>query len=111
LASSGQTGEHGLSLFIAERYVPSADLELVQVDAARASAASDQATEDGAAVRYLGSTLIPGDETCFVLFEAPSADDVRRLLERARITYDRLVEAVQIGAEERPSGGGGGGER
>ena len=86
--------------------MPTADLKLAQVDAARASAASDEATEDGATVRYLGSTLIPGDETCFVLFEAPSADDVRRLLERAQITYDRLVEAVQIGAEERHEEGG-----
>jgi hypothetical protein len=93
-------GKQRLSLFLAERYVSSVNLESARVDAARASAASAEPTEDGAMVRYLGSTLIPSDETCFVLFEARSADDVRCLLERAQITCDRVVEAVQIGAEE-----------
>jgi hypothetical protein len=101
VASSAPDGEQGLSLFLVERYVPSVNLERARVDAARASAASAEPTEDGAVVRYLGSTLVPSDETCFVLFEARSADDVRRLLERARIACDRVVEAVQIGAEER----------
>jgi hypothetical protein len=93
--------KQGLSLFLAERYVSSANPELAHLDAARASAASNEPTQSGKTVRYLGSTLIPSDETCFVLFEARSADDVRRLLERAQITCDRVVEAVQIGAEER----------
>ena len=99
------TGKQGRSLFLAERYVSSVNLESARNDAARASAASAEPTEDGATVRYLGSTLIPTDETCLVLFEARSADDVRRLLERAQITCDRVVEAVQIGAEEEHEGG------
>jgi Protein of unknown function (DUF4242) len=93
--------KEGLSLFLAERYVSSANLDSARIDAARATAASAKSAEEGTTVRYLGSTLIPSDETCFVLFEARSADDVRRLLERAQITCDRVVEAVQIGAEER----------
>ena len=79
-----------------------ANLELARVDAARAaSAASDDPAAGGATVRYLGSTLVPSDETCFVFFEAPSAEDVRRLLERASLSYDRIVEAVRIGPEDR----------
>ena len=92
--------EAGLPLFLAERYVSSANPELAYLDAARASAASKEQAEGGTTVRYLGSTLIPSDETCFALFEAPSAEDVRRLLERAWLPYDRIVEAVRIGAEE-----------
>jgi hypothetical protein len=102
MVESGES--HGLSHFLAERYVSAADLELARLDAARASAASKEATESGKTVRYLGSTLIPSDETCFALFEAPSAEDVRRLLERASLPYDRIVEAVRIGAEGRDEG-------
>jgi hypothetical protein len=91
----------GLSHFLAERYVSASDLELARLDAARASAASKEHVESETTVRYLGSTLIPGDETCFALFEAPSAEDVRRLLERAWLPYDRIVEAVPIGTEEK----------
>ena len=97
-----EPGENkALSHFLAERYVSAANLELARLDAARASAASKEHAESGTTVGYLGSTLIPSDETCFALFEAPSAEDVRRLLERAWLPYDRIVEAVRIGTEER----------
>ena len=94
--------KQALSLFLAERYVSSANPELAHLDAARASAASKEPTESGKTVRYLGSTLIPSDETCFVLFEAFTAEEVRHLLERASLPYDRIVEAVRIGPEDRP---------
>jgi hypothetical protein len=92
----------GLSHFLAERYVSAANPELAHLDAARASAASQEQAEQGTAVRYLGSTLIPSDETCFSLFEAQSAEDVRRLLERAALPYDRIVEALRIDTDESP---------
>jgi len=89
-----------LSHFVAERYISAANPEQAHLDAARASVASQEQTECGAAVRYLGSTLIPSDETCFSLFEAPSAEDVRRLLEHASLPYDRVVEALRIVPDE-----------
>jgi hypothetical protein len=92
----------GLSHFVAERYVSAAHLELAHLDAARASVATREQAERGAAVRYLGSTLIPSDETCFSLFEARSAEDVSRLLERASLPYDRIVEVLRIGPDELP---------
>jgi Protein of unknown function (DUF4242) len=93
--------KHGLSLFLAERYVSSANPELAHLDAARASAASKEPTESGETIRYLGSTLIPSDETCLVLFEAPTAEEVRRLLERASLPYDRIFEAIRVDTEKR----------
>jgi hypothetical protein len=96
--------EQGLSHFLAERYVSAANPELARLDAARASAASKEQTDSETTIRYLGSTLIPSDETCFALFQAPSAEDVRRLLEQASLPYDRIVEAVRIGTEERDDG-------
>jgi hypothetical protein len=96
--------KRGLSLFLAERYVSSANPELAHLDAARASAASKEPTASGKTVRYLGSTLIPSDETCFVLFEASTETEVRRLLERASLPYDRIVEAVRIDTEKKDEG-------
>jgi hypothetical protein len=92
----------GPSHFLAERYISGANPELVHLDAARVSVATREQAERGTAVRYLGSTLIPSDETCFSLFEAPSAEDVRRVLERASLPYDRIVEARRIDTDESP---------
>jgi len=96
------TEHRGRSHFLAERYVSTASPELARRDAARVSAASREQTDGGTAVRYLGSTLIPSDETCFSLFEAESAEDVRRLLERASLPYDRIVEAQRIDTDDSP---------
>ena len=52
----------------------------------------------GAAVRYLRSILIPGDETCLHLVEADSAEHVGKAFERAGLTADRIVEAVGLQA-------------
>jgi hypothetical protein len=106
LARAQPSESHGRSLFLGERYVSSANLESAQADAARASAASNEPAAGGAAVRYLGSTLIPSDETCFVFFEARSAEEVRGLLERASLPYDRIVEAVRIAVDDTDEGRG-----
>jgi hypothetical protein len=86
------------SLFLAERYVPAGNRDIVVADAARAHEASRELAEEGTIVRHLGSTLVPSDEVCLALFEASSAEAVQRLIERAALPYQRVVEAVQIGA-------------
>jgi hypothetical protein len=48
----------------------------------------------GPAVRYVRSILIPEDETCFLLFEAASIDDVREAARIAGLPIDRISEAV-----------------
>ena len=47
----------------------------------------------GAAVDYVRTTFLPGDETVMHLFEAPSAEAVRRVLWRASLPHERIVEA------------------
>jgi hypothetical protein len=47
--------------------------------------------------------LVPEDETCFAFFTARSLDEVRQLIERTDIPYQRIVEAEQIGGEESAS--------
>jgi hypothetical protein len=56
---------------------------------------------DGTAVRYVRSILIPGDETCLHLVEADSPERVAEAFERAGLTADRIVEAVDLQRRKR----------
>ena len=47
-------------------------------------------------VRYIHSTFVPGEARCMCLFEAPTAQNVRKLNDRAKIPYTRMVEALDL---------------
>jgi Nickel responsive protein SCO4226-like len=70
---------------------------LVELYVSRGSTPSVDAgtlTRMGTAVRYLRSILVPEDETCFLLFEAASVDDVREAARIAGLPIERISEAV-----------------
>lgn len=83
-------------MFIVERYLPAArQAELAAtVDHDRRAAA--RMTAAGAPARHLSTIYVPSDESCFSLFDAPSADALRQAQERAGIGFERIVEAVQL---------------
>ena len=58
-----------------------------------------RAAELGTGIRYIRSTFLPGDETVLHLFEATSAEALRRAAQNAALQYDRIVEAIERGAE------------
>jgi hypothetical protein len=62
---------------------------------ARARKAAAAMRRDGIDVHYLRPILVPEDETCFHLFEAPSAEVVAEISKRAELAYDRIAEAVE----------------
>jgi hypothetical protein len=83
--------------FLVERFVPS----LASSDMA-AAVARLAGGEDVAAVRHLWTALIPDEETCLSLFEAPDREAVERANQAARFDFDRVFEAlVLIGAAPR----------
>jgi hypothetical protein len=53
-------------------------------------------TAKGTPMRYIRSTFALEDGRCMCLFEAPSAQDVRRLNDEARLPYSRIVEALDL---------------
>jgi hypothetical protein len=67
--------------------------------AAERSVAQGAAAE-GSAVRYLGSTFVPGEKRCYCLYEGPSAAAVRKANERAELPFERIIEAVRISTED-----------
>jgi hypothetical protein len=55
--------------------------------------------ELGTGVRYVRTTFLPADETILHLFEATSAEVLRRAARRAALQCDRIVEAIEARAE------------
>lgn len=53
-------------------------------------------TADGTPVRYIRSTFVPGEARCMCLFDATSAEDVKKVNEAAELPFVRIVEALDL---------------
>ena len=90
-ASSGRL----MPRYLAELYLPKAGPGDLEKAAARACTAAEEMSRAGSTVRYLRSIFVPGDETWFLLYEAPSAAAVARgRRTRAGISIERVADAV-----------------
>jgi hypothetical protein len=54
-----------------------------------------RAAQLGEEVRYVRTTFVPRDETCFHLFEAPSSAVLGEAVRLAELDHVRIVEAVE----------------
>jgi hypothetical protein len=61
-----------------------------------AIACSAAMTAEGSDVRYIRSNFYPASAHCTCLFEAKSAEDVRRLNEKAKLPYDKIEEVLDL---------------
>jgi Protein of unknown function (DUF4242) len=75
-----------------ERYLPGVTTAQLDEASARLVAASEALSGNGVEVRYLGSTFVPAEESCFCRFESANADDVRCACERAGVSFARIME-------------------
>lgn len=78
--------------FLVESYLPRSSSALEEAPES-ARRAAELANKEGIAVRYLRTTLLPSDETCFHLFEAASLAVVEAVATAAGLACDRIVEA------------------
>ncbi len=83
-----------------ERYLPGITREQVMAAAVRAKATTTLVTEEGTPVRFLRSILVPEEEAVFCLFEGPDLEAVKQANERAEIPFDRILEALEVVAED-----------
>ena len=81
--------------FLVESYLPAADVEIEELDR-RARDAAEELAGEGAAVRHLGSILVPEDEMCVLHYDAASRELASEAARRAGITSDRVVEALEM---------------
>jgi hypothetical protein len=79
--------------FLAETYTPRLAPARRASDVARAAA---HASGPGAPVRFLGAINVPGEETCFWLYQAPTAAAVRAAMAAAGLDPERITPAVTL---------------
>ena len=94
-----------MAQYLVEAYMPRRGSDELRLLVARARTAAVAMRQDGVDVRYLRPILVPEDETCFHLLDAPSADAAGELSRRADLVYERIVEAADwSGAEAHEEG-------
>jgi uncharacterized protein DUF4242 len=85
-----------------ELYLPRGSLARVEAAADQARLAAQELSRSGVPIRYVRTTFLEEDETCFQLFEADSADDVAEAARRAGLQSGRIMLAVEAAAAGAP---------
>jgi hypothetical protein len=81
--------------YLVEAYVPHSRAQDARAAACRARVAAEELSCEGTPVRYVRTTFLPDDETCFHVFEAAAEEAVREICRRAGIDSARIVPAVE----------------
>ena len=84
-----------MTYFLAELYLPLTGPGRAAEAAARARAAAEEVARDGDLLRFLRIIFVPGDETCFVAYEAATSEAVAEAGRRAGLAFERIVAAVE----------------
>jgi len=85
-------------VYVVERYLPGLDQRTLVPLLEKLGRATQELRTEGTHVRYLGSTIVPGDEACFCQFEGASEAAVAEANVRAGVPFDRIVAAVAVPA-------------
>ena len=93
--------------FLAETYTPRDGLGDAAPRAGDIARAAAQASGPGAPVCFRGAIAVPAEETCFWLYQAPTADAVRAVMAAAGLRPERITPAVAL-RPPRPARPGGG---
>jgi len=86
--------------YLIEVYLPRSRADEARATAHRARAAAEELSSEGLPIRYVRTTFLPDDETCFHLFEAVSADAVEEVSRRAELGRARVVPAIDASRPE-----------
>lgn len=84
-----------VTYFLAELYLPATGPAGIAEAAARARATAEGLACDGDRLRFLRIIFVPGDETCFVAYEAATSEAVAEAGRRAGLDFERIVAAVE----------------
>ena len=82
-------------VFVVERYLPGLSSSDLLCELLKLERTQELPNETGG-VRYLGSTIVLGDEACYCHFEGPTEAAVAEANERAGLHFDRIVPAVTV---------------
>jgi Protein of unknown function (DUF4242) len=73
-----------------EQYLPGITARECDEASARLAAAADELSTQGMDLRYVGSTFVPEEDSCFSRFEASSRALVQSVCERAQLPVARI---------------------
>jgi hypothetical protein len=90
LPAEGRPSVGRMRKYLVERYLPGITAGELEDASARLADTADALAAEGFGVRYVGSTYVPKEESCFCRFEASSREAVRRVCERARLPFARI---------------------
>jgi hypothetical protein len=82
--------------YLVEHYVPGLGQTALEAMSGGLAQAAAAAAASGERVRYLGSTFVPVEDSCFSWFEGPSEDTVRRLLDALAFPYARILATESL---------------
>ena len=82
--------------YLLEAYLPRSRAQTARAAGKRARAAAEELSREGTAIRYVRTTFLPEDETCFHLFDAVSAAAVEMVGRRAGLGRGRVVPYIPI---------------
>jgi hypothetical protein len=78
--------------YLVELRLPTAGAASLAVAGERARSAVEELAREGVTVRWIRSVYVAEEDTCFLVFEAPSPDAVGEASRRAALEYQRIVE-------------------
>jgi hypothetical protein len=87
--------------YLVEVYLPRSRAHEARATGRRARAAAEALAHDGAPIRYVRTTYLPDDETCFHVFEAASTHIVEEAGRRAELGRSRVVPAIETSRPAR----------
>jgi Nickel responsive protein SCO4226-like len=87
--------------YLVEVYLPRSRAHEARATGRRARAAAERLSHEGTPIRYVRTTFLPDDETCFHLFEAASAEVVEEVSRRAELGRARVVPAIEASQPAR----------
>jgi hypothetical protein len=81
--------------YLVESYIPRSRAREARRAGHDARIAAEELVREGTRVRYVRTTFLPEDETCFHIFEAVSEEAVGEACRRAGIGSARIVPAME----------------
>jgi Nickel responsive protein SCO4226-like len=91
-----------VGIYLVERYLPDTGAGELRSLVERLEDASARLCADGTPIRYLDTTFMPEEESCFCRFEAPSLHAIALLNRLANAPFARICAAVVFAPGRAP---------
>jgi Protein of unknown function (DUF4242) len=88
-------------VYVVERYIPGLCRADLLPGLSKLEPVIEELCGEGSVMRYLGSTIVLGDEACFCQFDGPSEAAVAEANRRAGLPFDRIVPALLVDSHKR----------